>query len=59
MPVFGAYQLTKDWEDIRLYLWRVSDGCLIVEDQQRASNAVKSEKLQMHQEPPRLFREKN
>ena len=45
MPVCGASLSTKDWAEIRLYLWRVFDIFAIVEAQQRAGNAVKSEKL--------------
>ena len=43
MPVCGASMLTNDWVKIRLYLWRGSDGCVIVEAQRRAGNAAKSE----------------
>ena len=45
MPVCGASLLTEDWAEIWLYLWRGSGECVIVEAQQRAGNAVKSEKL--------------
>ena len=58
MPVCDASHLTEDWGEIRLYLWRGSDGFVIVEAQRRAGNRVKSEKLRMHQEPPRHCREK-
>ena len=58
MPVCGAFLLTEDWAEIWLYLWRGSDGCVIMEAHQRAGNAVKYEKLQMHQEPPQRCRAK-
>ena len=58
MPVCGASLLTEDWAEIQLYLWRSSDRCVIVEAQRRAGNAMKTEKLLMHQEPRQCCREK-
>ena len=58
MPVCGASLLTKDWSEIRLYLWRDYDGYVIVEAQRRSGNVVKIEKLRMYQEPPQRCREK-
>ena len=43
-PVCAASLLTEDWAEIRLYLWRGSDGCVIVEAQRRAGDAVTSYK---------------
>ena len=56
MPVCGASLLNKGWAEVQLYLWRGSDRCVIVEDQWRDGNTVKSEKLKMHQEPPQRCR---
>ena len=58
MPIYGASLLTEDLLKIWLYLWRGSDICVIVESQHRAGNAVKSEKLRVHHEPPRRCRKK-
>ena len=48
--------LTEDLLKIWLYLWIGSGICEIVEAQKRAGNAVKSEKLRVHHEPPRHCR---
>ena len=29
-PVCGVSLLTEDWAEIRLYLWKGSDGCIIM-----------------------------
>ena len=56
-PVCGTSMLTEDWAEIQLYIWKGSDVCVIMQAQWRAGNEVKSEKLQMQQEPPRHYRD--
>ena len=44
VPVCSVSLLTEDMAEIRLYLWRFSDGCVVEEAQRRGGDAVTSHK---------------